>query len=153
MNTNLIINTLGNKHNGTWFKIEWVSDLPLSAAAIKDGHIGYKETTAQCLKGVSYKNRKSVKNKIAHGYQLKSDLPWGHWKPGYEGLIVEHNNNDYIRLYFGPNAPRTKYYLDNKEVTFEDLRKSGLLKASFFNKRGEMPDCINVKAQNIQKIY
>lgn len=153
MNTNLLVDTLNKKANGSWFNAEWCSDLPLSAEAKKQGHIGYKITTAQCRKGIEYSTQKSVQEKVAHGYVLRHELPWGQWKAGYEGLILEHKEQEYVRLYFGPNQPKTKYYLDGKEVTYEELKTSGLVLKSFFNKGFQKPDCLSIRIANIQKIY
>lgn len=152
MNTSMIISTLNKKRNGSWFNASWVSDLPLNAAAKKAGVIGYKITNAQCRKGIQYKSQKNVKAKIDHGYELKSELPWGNWKSGHEGLIIEHKNNNYVRLYLGPNKSKVEYYLNGSKVTYEDLKNSGYLQASFFNKSDEKPDAITVKCENIQEI-
>jgi len=153
MNTSMIVTKLNKKRNGTWFNVSWASDLPLTAAAKKAGVIGYKVTSAQCRKGIEYKSQKSVQDKITQGYELKSELPWGKWKDSYSGLIIEHKECDYVRLYLGPNKPKVEYFLNGSKVTYNDLKNSGYLQASFFNKTEEKPDAITVKCENIQEIH
>lgn len=151
MNTNTIIDKLNTKRNGSWFLITWESDLPLVASAKKAGVTGYKRVTAQCRKGINYTHIKSVQKK--HGLEYKAEqLPWGNWKEGREGLIIEHKNNDYLRLYYGPNKSKVEYYLNGRKVTREELYNSGMVQKSYF-KAKEKSECISVKTNNIVKIY
>lgn len=153
MNTQMIIDKLAKKANGSWFSVEWTSDLPLKAAWKKTGHTAYKITKAQCRKGIEYKNLKDVKEKVANGYELTHELPFGEWMEGQEGLILTHKGADYVRLYFGPNKTHTTYYIDGKEYTWDELKASEMLQNSFFNRSHEKPACISVKAANIQAIW
>jgi len=150
MLTNAIIEVLNKKQNGSWFNAEWTTDIPLSAQAKKEGHTAYKTTTAQCRKGINYASQKSVQMKVDHGHQLTHELPWGQWKQGHEGLILEHKGVDYVRLYLGPNKASVDYYLDGEKVTWDALKESGLVLNSFFNKPSERPDCISIKAANLK---
>ena len=153
MNTNMIIAKLNNKQNGSWFNVKWCSDIPMVAAYKKMGHVAYKITAAQCRKGIEYAKQKSVIAKVDKGYVLAHELPWGQWKEGYKGLLLEHKNEDYLRLYFGPNKTETKYYIDGIEYTYQELKDSNMILPSFFTKAHEKPDCISVKCKNIQEIW
>lgn len=155
MNTSMIITTLGKKNNGSWFNIQWVSDLPVNAASKKSGVVAYKITTAQCRKGIRYSSQKSVQAKVENGKVLDHELPWGKWVEGHEGLLIEHKENIYVRLYLGPNTPHTSYFLNGKEVTIDELKESGCILNSFFKptSSAEKPDALTVKAQNIQQIW
>ena len=153
MNKETLIKTLAKKNSGSWFNITWKSDLPLLKAAKDQNVTAYKMTSAQCRKEISYAAQKSVQAKVQRGYQLTHELPWGKWVEGYEGLLIENKGINYVRLYFGPNKSETKYYLNGKEVTYNDLKESGMIQNGYFNKKSsERPDCITVKVDNIQVI-
>lgn len=157
MNTNMIINKLNLKQNGQFFKVSYVSDLPITAAAKKAGHNAYKVTEATVRKGIHYKSQKAYKEKMqAMGLPVNSsnplELPWGTWQKGNEGLVIEHKGQNYIRLYTTPNKAKSRYYVDGVEVSLEGLKNSGLVQNSYFNKSGELPLAMTIKAENIQEI-
>ena len=140
MNTSMIIDTLSRKQNGSFFKIRLVSDVKLNAEAKRNGVVAYKVSDMTVRKGIDYKNQKCVKEKVEAGKVLTHELPFGEWAKGYEGLVIEHKGN--------------KYILNGKEVSLDDLKKSGLVLNSYFSdSRKEKPDCMTVKAENIQEIW
>ena len=98
MNTNAIIMKLNNKNNGQFFKISWMSDVPITASAKARGQVVYKYTTGTVRKGINYANQKSVQMKVQNeGKVLTHELPWGHWMEGHEGLLIEHKGKTYVR--------------------------------------------------------
>ena len=164
MNTQMIIDRLNQKQNGAFFNVRTVSDIPMLAAAKRMGHTCYKETVMTVRKGISYKNMKAVKDKIAlkvaNGEITQAEidaldhkLPWGAWKAGSEGLIIEHKGQNYVRLYSSPNKAKVRYFLDGVEVTYDALKNSGVVQPSYFNKSGEPMTAITLKAENIMVIY
>lgn len=164
MNTQMIIDRLNQKQNGSFFNIRVVTDIPMLAAAKRNGHSCYKETVMTVRKGISYKNMKAVKNKIAlkvaNGELTQEEvdaldhkLPWGTWKVGNEGLIIEHKGQNYVRFYSSPNKAKTRYFLDGVEVNYEELKNSGVVQPSYFKKSGEPMTAITLKAENIMVIY
>ena len=64
MNTNAIIMKLNAKNNGQFFKISWMSDVPITASAKAHGQVVYKYTTGTVRKGINYANQKSVQMKV-----------------------------------------------------------------------------------------
>ena len=155
MTTSMIINKLATKQNGAFFKIRWASELPLTAAAKKLGITAYKLTEAICRKGIDYKNQKSVQAKVDEGKILTHELPWGSWHPEHKGLVIQHKGKDYIRLYLGPNKTKTTYILNGAICTYDDLKNSGYVLNSWFNKTeaGEKPDALTLKSESIQMIF
>lgn len=151
MTTERIAAILNSKTNGSWFNMEWNSELPITADAKRRGTVAYKTTSAQVRKGIAYANQKSVRQKVENGKILTHELPWGKWKDGKEGLFIEHKGTDYVRLYFGPNGTKTHYFVDGVEVTYEELRKMAIVKDSYFKPK-EKADCITVKCSNINII-
>lgn len=76
MNTNMIINKLSTKRNGQFFNISYVSDLPMTAKAKREGIVALKITKATVRKGISYKNMKSVQERLGDRINEPLDLPW-----------------------------------------------------------------------------
>ena len=77
MNTNMIINKLSTKRNGQFFNISYVSDLPMTAKAKREGIVALKITKATVRKGISYKNMKSVQERLGDRINEPLELPWG----------------------------------------------------------------------------
>ena len=158
MNTNMILNKLNLKTKGQFFKLSYVSDLPLTAAAKREGHNAYKVTTATVRYGINYSSQKAVQEKKAQAIAsgaTPSDygtLSWGTWKKGYEGVVIEHKGQNYIRLYSTPNKAKSRYFVDGVEVNLDALKNSGLIQNSYFNKSNEKPLAMTIKAENIQEI-
>lgn len=163
MNTQMIIDRLNQKQNGSFFNVHTVSDIKLTAAAQRANHHAYKETFMTVRKGINYKNMKAVKNKLAlkvangeitqyEADHMEHPLAWGTWRKGCEGLVIEHKGQNYIRLYSSPNKAKSRYFLDGVEVTLDALKASGLVPPSYFNKSGEPMTAITLKAENIMSI-
>lgn len=147
-----LINGLNARQNGAFIKVVYSGDLPLNAASKKAGIVAKKVTEMTIRKGIDYDKQKSVREKIANGKILTHELPWGNWKEGYEGLIIEHKGTDYVRLYPSPNSTHTTYSINGVEMTYDELKDCGCILNSFFNKTGEKPDCYTVKVDNIVSI-
>ena len=152
MNTNFIINTLATKNNGAFFRISYCTDLPLCAAAKRTGITAIKFTVATVRKGIAYDNMKSVQAKVEQGKELTHELPWGSWKVGSEGLIIEHKEKTYLRLYSSPNKSKSKFFLNGVEVTKEQMKNANVVQNSYWNKPDTIPDCITVNTANVQEI-
>ena len=89
------------------------------------------------------------------GKILTHELPWGQWHPEYAGLVIQHKGKDYIRLYLGPNKSKTTYILNGAICSYDDLKNSGYVLNSWFNKAesGEKPDALTLKSESIQMIF
>lgn len=164
MFTNDVIAILNTKNNGQFFKIQYATDAKLSAKGKNGNHRVIKVTTATARKGINYKNMKTVKArfeaKIASGEMTreeadnyKMELPWGQWKAGYEGLVIEHKGQDYIRLYTSPNKSKVTYYVDGVEKTKEEVMATGYVIPSYFNKKNSDRDCYVVTMESVQIIF
>lgn len=155
MNLNAIINKLYEKKNGSFFKVRYSSDLPLTAEAKRNGITAYKISEATVRKGVKYVNMKSVQAKVEAGYQLTHQLPWGNWHPDYEGLVIQHKDVDYIRFATSPNKNKSIYILNGEAVSYETLKNSGYIQKSWLVKAesGEKAEVLTIKADNIMHIF
>lgn len=152
MNTNMIINKLSTKRNGQFFNISYVSDLPMTAKAKREGIIALKITKATVRKGISYKNMKSVQEKLGNRINEPLELPWGIWVPEHKGLLIEHKGKTYLRLYNSPNKNKSVYLVNGKEVPLDELKSMGIVQNSYWNKTGK-PDCLTVNTANIEEIF
>lgn len=154
MNTNMMMMKLKNIRKGQWFTLRYTSDLPLLASAKRDGYVCYKSTTMTARYGISYANIAKVKDKVSTGeLSLKHELSWGSWKPGYEGTLIEHKNQNYLRVYLSPNKSKVEYFVNGEPITKEGLITLGIVQPSYFKKKTEsQPDCLTIKVENIESI-
>lgn len=152
MNTNMIINKLSTKRNGQFFNISYVSDLPMTAKAKREGIVALKITKATVRKGISYKNMKSVQERLGDRINEPLELPWGIWVPEHKGLLIEHKGKIYLRLYSSPNKNKSVYLVNGKEVSLDELKSMGIVQNSYWNKSGK-PDCLTVNTANIEEIF
>lgn len=152
MNTNMIINKLSTKRNGQFFNISYVSDLPMTAKAKREGIVALKITKATVRKGISYKNMKSVQERLGDRINEPLELPWGNWIPEHRGLLIEHKGKTYLRLYNSPNKNKSVYLVNGKEVSLDELKSMGIVQNSYWNKTGK-PDCLTVNTANIEEIF
>ena len=160
-----LIKELNNKKNGTWFKVEWITNLngKLCAAAKRDGHIVTKKVSTTVRKGIRYANMASVRERLISEGKFLVDpqtgethvfpekLSWGEWVDGSDFLIT-HKDQYYVRLYTSPNKPIVQYFLDGASITADDLKKRGLLQPAYWN-RENVEECMTLKVSSISKIY
>lgn len=153
MNTNLIISKIASKNKGQFFKIGYITDVPMSAKGKKEGHIVLKYTRATVRWGINFSNIKAVQERRAESVVEKTehDLPWGTWSATHPGLVIEHKGIEYIRLYTTPNKNRSTFYLDGRPIDVEVLKKTGYIIPSYWNKKPM--ECLTIKAGNIQDIF
>lgn len=142
-NTINLMNKLNTKHNGTFFKVSIKSKLPTKSSCSDTVE---KVVIMTVRKGIKYTAQKSVKEKVESGKVLTHTLPWGKWIKGFEGLFVEHNGNEYVRLYSSPNKSKAKYFLNGKEVKKEDIE--WMVRPSYW-KLGDKPDAMTVRTENV----
>lgn len=142
-----IINKLNAHNNGSFISAELLTDLPLNAAAKRSGVVAKKSIKVCVRKGIRYSEQKEIKRQVAEeGKVLTHRLPWGRWKAGYEGLAIENNGQDYIRLYY-TNVPKESYIINGKTMSFEEAKATGLLVNSF--SKSEYNGCITAKCSSI----
>ena len=111
-----------------------------------------KEVTALVRKGINRQNLARFKNGLEE-YKPAS-LPWGKWKEGMEGVIIEHTNakgetQNYVRLYTTNNKPKVKYFINGNEVPKDRLIE--IVPKSELEHEGII-DCFVVNINNITNI-
>lgn len=163
MNYNTLISKIDAIHNGTWFTLTYMTEVPVKAAFKSNYNIvKYTQTTAR--KGVKYENLATYKAKLRMVSNAKEyaqtvkdlELPWGHWKEGRFGTIIEHTNkagvyNQYLRIYSTPNKPKIVYVVNGKPMAREDVKNLGVVQDGYWNKSNET-GTMTLNIENIWKI-
>lgn len=155
MNINMMMSKLNMKNKGQFFKVSWISDVPVKAGFKRQGISVNKLTTTTARYGIKYTNMKSVQMKVEKGeINLTHELPWGNWKSGYEGILIDHTNktgeqNTYLRLYTTPNKAEVSYFLNGKPITKAELISSGVVQDSYWKKDNSSVDCFTINVRNI----
>lgn len=73
-----------------------------------------KFTTMTIRVGVDTSKMKAYEGKEV------GQLPWGQWLKGYEGLVIAHKGNNYLRVASAyTNTTKSIYYHNEKEITKE----------------------------------
>lgn len=153
MNTNAIIARLSTKNKGQFFKASFITDVPVRAFAKARGDVVLKYTIGTFRWGINYKNMAKVKAADAlKGGEVRHELPFGEWDPQHKGLIINHRNKQYVRLYGSPNKSRVQYYLNGKPIAKEVLKNLDIVLPSYWNRK-ESNGVYTLKAGNIQEIY
>ena len=151
-----VIKAFKEKPNGKFFRIQYQKDLTDKIkASERNSHELYKITDATVRKGVSYSNKKDVEPS-----SNKRELPWGEWSTEEEHMtngksfVIKHKGELYIRVEMnnsdGIDKAHTKYFLDGVEVTYDELKNSGIMIDSFFKPKttkdtNSLTQAVNVK--------
>ena len=165
MKLETLLKELNSKKNGTWFKIEWTTDLngKLCAAAKREGHVVTKEVSTTVRKGIRYANMASVRERLISEGKFLVDpqdgsvhvfpekLSWGEWVDGSD-VLIKHKDQYYVRLYTSPNKPVVQYFLDGVAIAADELKKRGLLQPAYWN-RENVEECMTLKVESVNKIY
>ena len=74
--------------------------------------------TTEMTVDVTGRSYADLVNDVATKGTFKSaPLPWGHWKAGYENMVIEHNGKLYLRMYPVAGYPiDTQYEIDGVPV-------------------------------------
>jgi hypothetical protein len=165
MKLETLVKTLEGKKNGTWFKVEWTTDLngKLCAAAKRQGHVVTKKVATTVRKGVRYANMASVRDRLISEGKFLVDpqtgdthvfpekLSWGEWVEGSD-ILIKYKDKYYVRLYTSPNKPKVQYFLDGIAIAAEELKKLNLLQPAYWS-RENVEECMTLKVESINKIY
>ena len=132
------------KRNGAFIKLRWRRQLPV-----------YKKFEGQYVveKVVESTIRKGLKpNNVKGQKEVNGKLPWGQWKKGYEGFIIEHNNRNYARIFFSPNKPKAIYYINGIEIDKEKLKAMKIVTASGWSEIDDTQKFFCLNIDTIEKV-
>lgn len=165
MKLETLVKALNEKKNGTWFKIEWTTDLngKMCAAAKREGHVVTKSVSTTVRKGIRYANMASVRERlISEGkflvdpetgerHVLPEKLSWGEWVEGSD-ILIKHKEQYYVRLYTSPNKPVIQYFLDGVAIAANELKNMNILQPAYWT-RENVEECMTLKVESVNKIY
>lgn len=162
---------LNKINNGRFFKASWSSEVPIKKE-YENRYVVSKVTISTVRKGIQYSNTKAYRDKlysrmgvecsgndflISNEFEKKygNSLPWGKWL--IPNLLIEHTNkngeyNIYLRLYSTINKPESRYYLNGREISKEGLYNMGIVKDSYWNRKGTEDGVFTVNIANILSI-
>lgn len=109
-----------------------------------------KETRGVCRLGINYRKLKANQGREEESFE---GLQKGQ-RFILNNTVIEKNKDNQIsylvRMYFSSNntKPSVKYYLDNQEISKEELIQMGALSDS----QREKPLCFNVKMENLLEL-
>lgn len=144
-----IQNELSKIKKGTFVDMSWGKTLK-TRKGIPD--IITKESMGNVRLGINYDNKKSVKTKRTTGeYPIENQglkgTEWIHFP-----YLLQGKNSIQLRVYPTPNNPITaKYYKNGVEITKEEA-KEYCLKSEIPESKGELPECLNIKIENIKTL-
>lgn len=144
-----LLSALASKRNGSFFSCAWERQLKTKKGV--NSNIT-KQVTATVRKGIDRRNMAKFKNGLE--VYRNSPLPWGQWKRGQEGLIIEYTNKkgvekNYVRFYTTVNKPKIQYFVDGREVPKECIMN--LVQKSELTHEN-IVDCFVVDVHNIKYI-
>lgn len=126
MKTREIIDTLMQRKRGQFIKMSFkTEDKP--RAEFKGTSL-FKVVSGVFRWGINYSNMKEVKEAIESGMRGEvGSLPWGHWVPGYEHVLIKLNgvNEDkmFLRIYPSPIHPvHTTYFVNGVQVSKDNYK-------------------------------
>ena len=131
---------LAKRHKGTLLSIEYKSTPTLTAQAKRDGTKLEKYTKTTARFGVNYSNIKAVKEQREldkqNGIVRQQKTIWWNLIDNNTIKVHKENGNKYLTLTTSKLAkPKVKYMLNGKEITKDELQKSGLVVNSYFTEK------------------
>lgn len=144
-----IQNELNKIKKGTFVDMSWGKQLK-TRKGVAD--IITKESNGNVRLGIEYDNKKSVIEKRESG-----EIPAEN--QGLKGMewlqfpyLLQGKNSIHLRVYPTNNNPiHAKYYKNGVEIS-KDEAKEYCLKSEIPDRNGELPECLNIKIENIKTI-
>lgn len=148
MKMNELMKVIEAYKGGTWISIEWQKSLK-TRKGVEDTIV--KKTSAVLRMGVTYDHKASVIKKRENGElpEVNQGLPYGTWH--LFPYLIEYKGSYQLRVTTTDSTKyNTKYYLNGKEVTKDDIA-SMVLKSEITSSR-DKPEVFNIKVENILNI-
>lgn len=148
-----ILNKIYSKKNGTYFKIQYYTDINDKVSAYyRDRYNVTKLTTISIRKGIDYNKTKKVQNRR----KGKEYTPKNTFFYHIDKTLLKNKKEDkyyigaFLNIYGKPN---TLYMVNGRKVTYEQLKEMGIMQPSFWGKKGEKPDFITIGLDKITEVY
>ena len=144
-----------NVKPGVFTRIKYKSDASLAAKAKKEGHTVTKIVEKTVRFGVNYFEIESVKEREAARTEPKKEM-----KQLYESLIpntlYKHIEKETLYVQFATipegGHTNTEWLIDGQPATIDQVKESGYVINSYWNKSGEAPEIQKIKLENVISI-
>ena len=148
-----ILKELDAKQNGSYFKIQYMTDINSKVSAAFRGHNVTKLTTMSVRKGIYYENLKSVKQARTENENIRSYTPW--YSHIYK-MLLKHNTKEQYYVALFPNVfgkPQTIYMFDGMPITKKELQNKGVMQPSYWKQSEKTPTMITLRLDKIVQVY
>lgn len=148
-----IIRTVNDVKKGTFVRIVYQTELPLTSAAKKSGHVIVKHTEKVVRLGVNYGNIAKVQTAESQRTEPKREYaPWCHWE--IKDVLAKHNTKDDYYLSFATvdgkgHHTKNKYFIDGVAASLDDVKESNMILPSYFKSSSDAPAVQKVNINNI----
>lgn len=155
MTRNEVVRAIEGIHKGSFTRIVYCTELPLTAQAKKENNELVKHTEKVVRFGVDYYNIAKVIAEEALRTKPKVERSsWCHWE--IENLLAKHNTKDDYYLSFATvnhgSHTKNRYFLNGYEVSYQEVVNSGLVIPSYFNSNRDVTTIQKVNIKNIISI-
>ena len=149
-----ILKQLYSKHPGTYFKIQYYTDVNKSVSAhYKSQYNVTKLTTMSVRIGISYdKTKRVIERRMQLGYVPSNREQWYYH---IDKILLKHRNADKYYIGAFPNIngkPDTQYMLNGKPISYHDLKAMDIMQPAFW-KHSEKPEFITIGLDKIVTVY
>ena len=150
-----VLKSIAKIKKGTFVRVVYTSELPLTALGRKTGVIITKKTEKVVRLGVAYNNiAEVIKQEEARTEPKREVTSWSHWV--IKDIIAKHNTKDDYYLSFATVKngahTQTEYYIDGRLATYEQVAQSPFVLPSYFKSSGDAPVVQKVKLENVVAI-
>lgn len=109
---------------GNYVRMEILTDVKMKKRGnpLKDSKV-QKETYGTFLFGKPFVElvKEKIKDPSEAAQFTTGKLPWGEWVPGLENKAIQYNGELYLRYYITDFELESKYLIDGKEATLEQM--------------------------------
>lgn len=152
MTKNQVLDAIQNIRKGTFVKIIYKSELPLTAAAKRDGVTATKITEKVVRLGVDYTHIQAVIDMEAARTEPKREVAsWCHWE--IPNILAKHNTKEDMYLTFasvnGGSHTKSEYQLNGVTATKQEIADANIVQPSYFKQNGEAPVIQKINVNNI----
>lgn len=149
-----ILNKLYAKHPGTYFKIQYYTDVNKNVSArYKTQYNVTKLTTMSIRIGISYdKTRRVIEKRMNLGYVPSNRESWYYH---IDKILLKHRNEDKYYIGAFPNIngkPDTQYLVNGKPISYQELKTMEIMQPAFWKKK-EKPEFLTIGLDKIVTVY
>ena len=149
-----ILKQLYSKHPGTYFRIQYYTDINNKVSAAYKGQYNVTKLTTMSIRiGISYDNTQKVINKrMAEGYVPSNRTQF---YTHIDKILLKHKEKNQYYIAAFPNIngkPETQYMVNGVPIASKQLQELGIMQPSFWNS-SDKPDFMTIGLDKIITVY